>query len=170
MYHVLRSRDSSVEVRLDLGTSVVRLRTVTVKMTVTGVDMNRDGFQTCCKSLRLATALLCRMEESTIIPKICPVETVLSWMFSLSAFFLGLLDALCGHTIPSRLPCLCTVCRVVRCPRVLELRLEVGYCAHRLFHFPCFNILYFARTMCIASSSGFGGSITSTLQRKVRVP
>ena len=32
-------------------------------MTMTGVDMNRDGFQTCCNSLRLATALLCRMER-----------------------------------------------------------------------------------------------------------
>ena len=65
------------------------------KMTVTGVDMNRDGFQTCCNSLRLATALLYRMERlleslpfsrEPIIPEICRVETVLSWTISPSAF------------------------------------------------------------------------------------
>ena len=34
-----------------------------VMVTVTGVDMNRVVFRTCCNSLRLAAALLCRMER-----------------------------------------------------------------------------------------------------------
>ena len=49
-----RSRDSSFE---------VQLRTVSAKMTVTGDVMNRNGFQTCCNRLRLATALLYLMER-----------------------------------------------------------------------------------------------------------
>ena len=34
-----------------------------VLVTVTGVDMKRAAFRTCCNSLRLATALLCSMER-----------------------------------------------------------------------------------------------------------
>ena len=37
----------------------------------------------------------------------------------------------------------CVQC-LQECPRVLELRLEVGCCAHRSASFPCFNMLYFA--------------------------
>ena len=61
-----RSRDSSVEVRFRsrhfCWSDYRGACAVTATMTVTGVDMNRDGFQTCCNSLRLATALLCRMK------------------------------------------------------------------------------------------------------------
>ena len=71
---------------LDLGTSVSRVTDCDCDDDVTGVDMNRDGFQTCCNSLRLATALLCRMERlweplphsREQNPAICLVETVLS--------------------------------------------------------------------------------------------
>ena len=49
-----RSRDSAFE---------VQLRTVSAKMTVTGDVMNRNGFQTCCNRLRLATALLYLVER-----------------------------------------------------------------------------------------------------------
>ena len=75
-----------------IGTKV----SASAKMTVTSVIMNRDGFQTCCNSLRLATAVLCRMERlweplplsrSRIVPAIClVVESALSWIISLSVF------------------------------------------------------------------------------------
>ena len=71
---------------LDLGTSVSWITDCNCDDDVTGVDMNQNRFQTCCNSLRLAPALLCRMErlweprslsrEQYPVP--CLVETVLS--------------------------------------------------------------------------------------------
>ena len=151
-------------------------------MTVTSVDMNKDGFQTCCSSLRLATALLCRMERlweplpllgSRIFPANCLVETVLSWTISPSAFFPSLvspsLASLCGHTIPSRLPCLHAVAEFARMskdPRTTTRSWLLCTSIYFIFHVStcCTSPI----TMCIASSSGFDWSITSALQRKVR--
>ena len=112
---------------------------------------------------------------SRITLKICGVETVLSWMFSLSAFFQSLvcpfLDSLCGHTIPSRLPCLrsvCRVCKMSKGPRTATRSWLLCTLIYLIFHVSTYCTSPI--TMCIASSSGFRGSITSTLQRKVRVP
>ena len=96
-------------------------------------------------------------------------------MISPSAFSLVWLVnpwlSLCGHTIPSGLPCLRAVCRV--CKNVQESsncdsKLAVVHTDFLIF--PCFNMLYFAHHDVYASSSGFGGSVTSTLQRNVRAP
>ena len=100
-------------------------------MTVTGVDMNRDGSRRVARASGWlqrscvvwgACGNRSHFPRSRIVPAVCLVETVLSWMISPSAFSLVWLVnpwlSLCGHTIPSKLPCLRAVCRV--CENVQE--------------------------------------------------
>ena len=49
---------------VDCRKQKVSLQTVTAKMTMIGIDMNKNGFQTCCKSLRLATAVPTFLEHN----------------------------------------------------------------------------------------------------------
>ena len=92
-----------------IGTSVMWITDCTCDDDVTGVDMIKNRFQTYCNSLRLATALLCRMDRlweplplsKEQCPSICLVEYTVLFPFRLVSQSLQL--SRCGHTNPSRL-------------------------------------------------------------------